>query len=444
MKFNRHKFFEAYRKEFGNLDQYQVSGLERLLRGFETYHGWWDNLSQIANALAQVKHETAHSFNPVVEGYYLAKTIPPDFQGRTAKVQAFQRRLKYYPHFGRGDIQLTWAHNYEKMDAALRRYFPEIIEDFQRRTGKLFDLVKFPEQALDGKISFCIFTVGMHRGMFTGRSLDQFINAREIDHFNARSIVNGDKNYVLKGSGLKIGTAIAQGARKFERILSYALERKESAATAAAAAAAPSTPTAIIPSGIIPSAGKNNEPSEEFDDKFQPTVNSASNLPEISEEPPPAAPPPPPTETNAANNSRTEVSVQNGDVSVKTEENQPPPENVAVEKPAPKGFIEKIKAQISLLTGGNIGVQAISDYGQQFQVLGLSARFWLWIGIIAGAASAVYILFAYLKHREEAKRDLEITNALVKANSTDSNKVVLVAPEEIAAFKRRGYRIVYR
>ncbi len=225
MKFDRGIFFEQYRRHFGEIrEQYQVDGLNRLLTGFETYYGWWDDVRQIANAFAQVGWETAWSYNPVEEGYYLGDADEPGyFDGEnSAAVKRLQKSFRYFPHFGRGDIQLTWAENYADQDGRIRKYFPERVADFERRTGKRFDLIRDPDQALDGWISFCIFTLGMHLGTFRpGRNLDRYITPTSCDHFNARDIVNGDKNYVKQGK--KIGNHIAETAARFQAILKAAI-----------------------------------------------------------------------------------------------------------------------------------------------------------------------------------------------------------------------------
>lgn len=225
MKFDRSIFFDKAKEQFGAFNQGQVNGLERLLWGFETYFGWWDMLEQIANALTQVGHETAHSYNPVVEGYYLGDAHAAGyFTGNTERVRNFQKHLRYYPYFGQGDIQLTWPENYTKLDAYIRKYFPEIVDDFKARTGQAFDLAHVPAQALDGKISFCIFTLGMHLGLFrAGHTLDRYIHPGGVDHFNARDIVNGDKNYLIKGTTMKIGTRMALDAHKWETVLRASL-----------------------------------------------------------------------------------------------------------------------------------------------------------------------------------------------------------------------------
>lgn len=226
MRFDRQIFFEQYRRHFGAIKRpYVVTGLERLLGGFEAYHGWWDDLQQIANAFAQVGIETAWSFTPVVEGYYLGDPDKPNyFSGNTDYVKRFQAGLRYFPHHGRGDIQLTWQTNYADQDARIRKWFPERVADFEKRTGRRFDLANDPEQALDPWISFCVFTIGMHLGTFrSGHNLDRYITPTKCDHFNARDIVNGDKNYLKKGSNKRIGTVCKETAEKFEVILKASL-----------------------------------------------------------------------------------------------------------------------------------------------------------------------------------------------------------------------------
>jgi hypothetical protein len=227
MRFDRIIFFEQYRRHFGAIPagkQYVVEGLERLLTGFETYWGWWDDLRQIANALAQVGWETAWSYTPVEEGYYLGDPNRPGyFDGEnSAAVKRLQKSFRYYPHFGRGDIQLTWAENYADQDKRIRKWFPERVAEFEQRTGKKFDLIGDPDQATDPWISFCIFTIGMHLGTFrAGHNLDRYITPTKTDHFGARNIVNGDRNYLKRGK--KIGTHIKETAERFVAVLEAAL-----------------------------------------------------------------------------------------------------------------------------------------------------------------------------------------------------------------------------
>lgn len=268
MKFDTGKFLSGCDAAFGRRNRLQETGLVRLLNGYETYYGWWDFVPQIANSLAQIKLETAHSFNPVVEGYYLGDSGSPNYYtGNTERVRHFQERLRYYPHFGRGDIQLTWEENYSDFDGYVRKYFPEIVAEFETRTGRKFNLIEHPEQALDGKISFCIMTVGMHRGYFRhGHSLDRYINPREVDYFNARDIVNGDKRYKNK-QGERIGDIIVRDSKKFERILNAALVEATEDDLLDVSAAAPSPFEALAIEPREPSTWPSEyEPSPSLDE----------------------------------------------------------------------------------------------------------------------------------------------------------------------------------
>lgn len=191
MRFDRKKFFDGFRDRLDStIEQGQVDGLEFLLAGFENDDRWAD-IRHIAYALATIFHETAYSFQPVVEGYYLAKTDPPDYGGKTKRVRDFQKKLRYYPFFGRGYVQLTWKENYAKAGKTLG-----------------LDLVNKPELALDPTTAFRILTEGLFRGWFGGK-LTTYINAKETDYVNARRCVN-----VLDKAGV-----IAGYARSFEKIL---------------------------------------------------------------------------------------------------------------------------------------------------------------------------------------------------------------------------------
>lgn len=281
MKFDRSKFFAGYRQEFKSLDQTQVEGLERLLWGVETYYGWWDNIDQIANAFCQIKHETAHSFHPCVEGYYLGDSKAPNYYtGNTDRVRRFQASLRYFPHIGRGDIQLTWEENYRDQNGYVRKYFPEIVAEFEARTLQRFDLVAHPEQALDGKISFCIVTIGMHKGTFRpGHTLDRYINANHVDHFNARDIVNGDKHYKQKPSGTKIGDVIVRDARRFAQILRTSLiDATENDIVETPGISLPTEQAAELPAVIQPGTQAMGLPQNAAD-------------PSTNEAPPPSADP---------------------------------------------------------------------------------------------------------------------------------------------------------
>lgn len=186
MRFDRQIFFDGFRERLDpTIEQVQVDGLEFLLGKMEK-DPFWKFVPQIAYALATVFHETAGSFQPVEEGYYL---------GSPAKIKRFQRSLRYHPYFGRGYVQLTWKRNYERADRELDT-----------------DLTQHPEKALEPETAYRVMTLGMHHGWFTGKKLDDFIKGSKKDYVGARKIINGTDK-----AGL-----IAGYARSFEKILAAA------------------------------------------------------------------------------------------------------------------------------------------------------------------------------------------------------------------------------
>jgi LysM repeat protein/predicted chitinase len=119
--------------------------------------------AQIAYVLATTQHETAGSFQPVREAYYLG-----------ARAEAYRQTLRYYPYYGRGYVQLTWQNNYAKYGQLLH-----------------IDLVGNPDLALQPNVALFILVHGMKNGTFTGVGLSRYINISGIDFVNARRIVNG-------------------------------------------------------------------------------------------------------------------------------------------------------------------------------------------------------------------------------------------------------------
>jgi predicted chitinase len=123
-----------------------------------------DMPEQQAYVLATVEHETAGTFEPVEECCYL----PP-----VAREKA-QRKLRYYPYFGRGYVQITWKNNYIK---------------FGRILG--VDLAESPEKALKPDIALFILAYGFAHGSFTGKRLQEYVRPGRTDYINARRVING-------------------------------------------------------------------------------------------------------------------------------------------------------------------------------------------------------------------------------------------------------------
>lgn len=137
-------------------------------------------LSQLAYILATAYHETNFTMEPVEEAYYLKAK----YGWTDAKLDAWRaRNLAYYPWHGRGFVQLTWEDNYIRAAAALD-----------------IDLVDNPLLAMEPEPAAAILVVGMLKGWFTGRKLDDYINDTQTNYVYARKIVNGlDKAETIAG-----------------------------------------------------------------------------------------------------------------------------------------------------------------------------------------------------------------------------------------------------
>lgn len=184
-------FWSALRQSLGSLNQGQVDGFNRLMA--EMALARWP-ISWVAYGLATPWWETNKQMCPVEEGYYLG----PE------KAKRFQKRLRYYPWFGRGDVQLTWRANYERADEEL---------------GLDGALVKDPNLALDPLISAKILVKGMEQGWFTGKALEHYLPYEGIAGHEAfkkaRRIINGtDKADEIARIATKIQKALEFGGWK--------------------------------------------------------------------------------------------------------------------------------------------------------------------------------------------------------------------------------------
>lgn len=132
-------FFDHVRKPLfgGRLTALQVSGMEAKIKRFKEDQF---PLSWAAYALATSYHETARRMQPVKEGLNASEAWR-------------KRNLRYYPWYGRGDVQLTWEDNYKRAD---------------RELGLGGSLVNNLDLALNPDISAEIMARGMKEGWFSG------------------------------------------------------------------------------------------------------------------------------------------------------------------------------------------------------------------------------------------------------------------------------------
>ncbi len=117
--------------------------------------------TQIAYGLATTQWETAHTFKPVREAFWLSESWR-------------KKNLRYYPYYGRGYVQLTWENNYRMYGGILG-----------------LDLIGDPDLAMQPDVALFVLGHGMKTGTFTGRTLEQFVNRKSTDFVNARKVING-------------------------------------------------------------------------------------------------------------------------------------------------------------------------------------------------------------------------------------------------------------
>ncbi len=116
---------------------------------------------QIAYILATAEHETANTFLPVREAFWLSENWR-------------RNNLPYYPYYGRGYVQLTHDFNYKKYSNLLG-----------------MDLLSNPDRVMEPKIALFILVDGMLHGRFTGRKLGEYVNPNLTNFYDSRRVVNG-------------------------------------------------------------------------------------------------------------------------------------------------------------------------------------------------------------------------------------------------------------
>lgn len=167
---NRKPFFDTVRGSLfaGSLTAGQVAGMEALLNACVYYNV--TDLNQIAYVLATAYHEVNKTMQPIAEFG----------RGRNRK---YGQRVKYngQPYtdtpnlfYGRGFTQNTWYDNYKLLSALFN-----------------VDLISNPDLLItDINLSAKVSVYAMKKGVYTGKKLSDYINAAEVDFFQARRIIN--------------------------------------------------------------------------------------------------------------------------------------------------------------------------------------------------------------------------------------------------------------
>ena len=174
-------FFDAYRSTFGKMSQSTVAGIE-LLGGHMQTDTTLSDIRWAAYMLATVKHECANKWLPITE--FGSKEYFNKYNAGTAIGKRLGNTLPGdgYRYRGRGYVQITGRANYAKLSQVLD-------------LGTL--LVDDPDQALRPQVAYSIMSVGMRKGLFTGKKLGDYINADTCDYKNARRVINGTDQWEL-------------------------------------------------------------------------------------------------------------------------------------------------------------------------------------------------------------------------------------------------------
>lgn len=275
LKLDRAKFWKGYHKGFdayGPTTQATVNALNVILDKFET-ESRLKNLPQFSYCLATWYHETG------IDGNHFVPVREKKAGYRTEVWKKYQSKYWHTGFFGRGLDQTTFETNYRKAGEAIG-----LGDAFVQNPDLLLKI----EYAYDGAVS----------GMVSGRyradkskqrySLPRFFkddDASLQDYFDARDIINGDKNRVVRGK--KNGLLIAETAEKFENILRLA---KISAAAAPLPVvdqldetAHDPDPTSPTPDGqAAPDVGSTQTPNSSTDDSVNVEQNAETIINEGS------------------------------------------------------------------------------------------------------------------------------------------------------------------
>ena len=197
MKLNRKQFYNQFRPYYKKitgkaLATSHVANLEFLLDSFEASEWFSADIRRIAYALATIHVETfipktGSRYAPVVEQGSRAYFNKYDkaYNPRKARELGNTEFGDGYLMRGRGYCQLTGRKNYTK-----------------------FGIADNPDEALHPQKAFEILETGMRTGVWTGKSLNLYINSK-TDYKGARRVVNGQDR----------AAEIAEYAVNFEHIL---------------------------------------------------------------------------------------------------------------------------------------------------------------------------------------------------------------------------------
>lgn len=186
-------FFASVRSSFGPLLKAQVEGFDAILNAMK---GW--PLSWQAYGLATAWHETGATMQPVREAHWLSEAWR-------------KKNLRYYPHYGRGYVQITWLDNYTWLDrasaAAGLTELGEILADL--------------DKAMRPDVAALALRLGLEQGRYDAKGKDMAFRlpkngpATREQYVGARYLVNiQDKAGQIADYALKFESALKAGGLK--------------------------------------------------------------------------------------------------------------------------------------------------------------------------------------------------------------------------------------
>jgi putative chitinase len=398
--FDREKLFAGYRKEFGGLTQGQVDGITYILDSAEK-DPLLKKVENLAAMLGTTKHETADTYKPIHEyggrAYFIKRY---GSQTRVGKMLGNDTPEEGAIYSGEGDVQLTGETNFEKAENALRLNYAEIVADFERRTGRKFDLTvgdqpddhDDPKNAGDPAIAYAIMSFGMHTGMFTGKKLDDYNLNTEEGRRGSRRVINGQDKATLIAGYIKSWIKILKAAQ-------------------VSAPQAPATVTSAITATTQPARSNSNDASQ--GQQTGPTYSDAGGQ----------SPAPLPDAITVQ---------QTRSVGVQTVEAQH----------APGGLLDSIESRYTTYSARYPALIAA--------VMAAGSGAWAWLSgssthvvttffIVAGAIVAIYVIGRMVKEmmrdsgarraeQQEKDRLLKIQLALIEAGADKSKDPVVLLP----------------
>jgi len=196
---DREFFYTGWRKNFGKLNQPVVNEVNFLLDNFDN-SPVFDTKGKIAYGFSTIKRETAETFAPVNEGYWITSNRVSKLysyykiNNPGALKTIFPNGINGINYLGRGYVQVTHDFNAKKL---------------QNLTGIPF--FSNPDLLLKREYAFKAMELGMWGGIFTGKKLTDYFNETRLDFLNARKIING----------LDAAREIAANAEIFFKIIKF-------------------------------------------------------------------------------------------------------------------------------------------------------------------------------------------------------------------------------